>query len=135
MSRPWRKREQSASDTALDEAYRAERAAEAERDEQHKLVELIRVDAIEAEIVACQLRNANIPAFVFGIGTAGLLSAIQHAQGSRVMVRRINLDEARVLVAVSYAKEPSDDIASDAELAALADESEGWSDPETGATV
>lgn len=135
MSRSWRKREQSVSDAAIDDAKRAERDAAAEADEQHTLVELVRLDAIEAEIVASHLRNANIPAFVFGIGTAGLLSAIQHAQGSRVMVRRINLDDARALVAQSYAAAPSDDVASDAELAALADASEGWSDPETGATV
>ena len=96
------------------------------------LVVLSTTPAFEAEVVAAQLRGAGIPAAVFGVGTAGLLSAVQLAEGSRVMVRRADLDAAERLVADLFgSNQPSVPIGDD-ELAALAEESSAGSDPSTG---
>jgi threonine dehydrogenase-like Zn-dependent dehydrogenase len=96
------------------------------------LVELATTHAFEAEVVAAQLRGAGIPAAVFGVGTAGLLSAVQLAEGSRVMVRRADLDAAETVVADLFESDPSTVPIDDDELAALAEESSGGSDPSTG---
>jgi uncharacterized Zn finger protein (UPF0148 family) len=96
------------------------------------LVELTTTHAFEAEVVAAQLRGAGIPAAVFGVGTAGLLSAVQMTEGSRVMVRRTDLDAAETLVADLFESDPSTVPIDDDELAALAEESSGGSDPSTG---
>lgn len=109
-------------------------ASKAQRD-LDSLVELIRLDAIEAEIIAAHLRGADIHATVFGIGSAGLLSAIQHSEGSRVMVRARDLETAREIVAECYDAGDVEGVPTDAELAALADASAGWSGPDTGAVV
>jgi hypothetical protein len=99
------------------------------------LVEIATTNAVDAELIAAQLRGAGIPAAVFGVGTAGDLLAIQHAEGSRVMVRRADRDEAERFVAelgdTSGKNVPIDED----ELASLAEKSEGWSDPSSGAVV
>jgi len=98
------------------------------------LVAVATTNAVDAELIAGRLRGAGIHAAVFGVGTAGDLLAIQHVEGSRVMVRRADRDEAERFVA-----EPGDTSAAtpidDDELASLAEQSEGWSDPSSGAVV
>jgi len=96
------------------------------------IVELSRAPAFEAEVVATQLRGAGIPAAVFGVGTAGLLSAVQLTEGSRVMVRRADLDAAETVVADLFGSNQSSVPISADELAALAEESSAGSDPATG---
>ena len=99
------------------------------------LVNVATTNAVGAELIAAQLRGAGIHAAVFGVGTAGELLAVQAVEGSRVMVRRGDRDEAARLVAeladTSAATGPIDDN----ELAVLAEESTVWSDPSTGAVV
>jgi hypothetical protein len=96
------------------------------------LVELSTSPAFEAEVVAAQLRGAGIPAAVFGVGTAGLLSAVQMIEGSRVMVRRGDLDAAETLLADLFRSDGSSVPIDDDELASLAEESSGGTDPSTG---
>jgi hypothetical protein len=97
------------------------------------LVRIATTNAVDAELIAAQLRGAGIPAAVFGVGTAGALVAIQGVEGSRVMVRRADREQAARVVAelAGNATVPIDD----GELAELADESKGWSDPASGAVV
>jgi Putative prokaryotic signal transducing protein len=98
-------------------------------------VEVTRVSAVEAEMVAAQLRGAGIAVAVLGVGTAGDLAAVQFSYGSRVMVNRSDLEAAQVLLADLFdSREPPPPI-DDAALAKLADEAAGFSDPETGAIV
>jgi hypothetical protein len=100
-----------------------------------ELVEVATTNAVDAELIAAQLRGAGIQAAVFGVGTAGALQAIQLAEGSRVMVRRSDCGEAERLVAelegTSAATAPIDED----ELGSLAEKSKGWSDPSSGAVV
>ena len=96
------------------------------------LVELSTAPAFEAEVVAAQLRGAGIPAAVFGVGTAGVLSAVQLTEGSRVMVRRADLEAAETLIADLFESDPRSVPIDDDELAALAEQSSGGSDPATG---
>jgi hypothetical protein len=99
------------------------------------LVSIATTNAVHAELIAGQLRGAGIPAAVFGVGTAGELQVIQHSEGSRVMVRRADSDEAARLVAdLSDTADATAPIEDD-ELASLADEAKGWSDPSSGAVV
>jgi hypothetical protein len=96
-------------------------------------VELMRVNAVEAELVAAHLRDEGIGAVVLGVGTAGELVALQHSEGSRVMVRRADLPAARAVVA-----DLSDDerlAAPIEDLDAQAEAATGWSDPGSGAVV
>jgi hypothetical protein len=99
------------------------------------LVEIATTNAVDAELIAAQLRGAGIDAAVFGVGTAGALLAVQLAEGSRVMVRRADRDEAERFVAelddTSAATTPIDE----EDLASLAENSKGWSDPSSGAVV
>ncbi|MDQ1508408.1 MAG: hypothetical protein QOG50_252 [Actinomycetota bacterium] len=99
------------------------------------LVEVATTNAVDAELIAGRLRGAGIRAAVFGVGTAGDLLALQHVEGSRVMVRRADRDEAErflaELVDTSAANPPIDED----ELASLAEKSKGWSDPSSGAVV
>jgi threonine dehydrogenase-like Zn-dependent dehydrogenase len=98
------------------------------------LVEIATTNAVDAELIAAQLRGAGIQAAVFGVGTAGELLAVQLAEGSRVMVRRADRDEAERFVAEldsSAATTPIDE----EELGSLAEKSKGWSDPSSGAVV
>jgi hypothetical protein len=99
------------------------------------LVAVATTNAADAEMIAAQLRGAGIPAAVFGVGTAGILLTVQFTEGSRVMVRRADLEAAENFVAelaeAADATAPIDDET----LAALAEESKGWSDPSTGAVV
>ena len=98
------------------------------------LVEVATTNAVDAELIAAQLRGSGIQAVVFGVGTAGDLLTVQHSEGSRVMVRRADREEAARVVADLDTAEATTPI-SDDELASLADESEGWSDPSSGAVV
>lgn len=63
-------------------------------------VELLRTNALEAEVIAARLRSEGIPAVVFGnnrYGPAGPILA--NATGVRVMVRRADLEVATALTA------------------------------------
>jgi hypothetical protein len=98
-------------------------------------VEVATTNAVDAELIAAQLRGAGIRAAVFGVGTAGELLSIQVAEGSRVMVRRADQERAERFVAelgdTSATTVPIDED----ELSSLAEKSEGWSDPSSGAVV
>jgi hypothetical protein len=99
------------------------------------IVELTRVPATEAELVAAQLRGAGIRAAVLGVGTAGELSVIQYTYGSRVMVRSDDLEAAQRLLSDLFdGVGPTAPIDDDA-LGALAEAATEFSDPETGAVV
>jgi hypothetical protein len=98
------------------------------------LVEVATTNAVDAELIAAQLRGSGIPAVVFGVGTAGDLLTVQHSEGSRVMVRRADREEAARIVADLDTADAATPIEDD-QLAALADEAEGWSDPSSGAVV
>jgi hypothetical protein len=99
------------------------------------LFEIATTNAVDAELIAAQLRGAGIHAAVFGVGTAGALLTVQLVEGSRVMVRRADRDQAERFVAelvdTSAATTPIDED----ELASLAEKSKGWSDPSSGAVV
>jgi hypothetical protein len=99
------------------------------------LVEVVRTNAVDAEMIAAQLRGSGIPAAVFGVGTAGALMTVQYSEGSRVMVRRADGEAAEKFMAdlseTADATAPIDDDT----LASLAEASKGWSDPSTGAVV
>jgi hypothetical protein len=99
------------------------------------LVCVATTNAVDAELIAARLRGAGIHAAVFGVGTAGDLLAVQYVEGSRVMVRRVDGDQAARFVAELAGTSATDAPISDAELATLAEESKGWSDPSTGAVV
>jgi len=103
--------------------------------EHDDLVELTRVPAIEAEMVAAQLRGAGIPVAVLGVGTAGELCVIQYTYGSRVMVRLADLEAAQTLLSDLFDEAPRATPIDDDALGALAEAATGWSDPETGAVV
>jgi hypothetical protein len=99
------------------------------------IVEVTRVSATEAEMVAAQLRGAGIRAAVLGVGTAGELSVIQYTYGSRVMVRSDDLEAAQRLVSDLFdGAEPGTPI-DDETLGALAEAATEYADPETGAIV
>jgi threonine dehydrogenase-like Zn-dependent dehydrogenase len=98
-------------------------------------VELARLSAVEAEMVAARLRGAGIPALVFGVGTGGLLAALQYSFGSRVMVRRVDLAAAQAFASDLLDGAEQSTPIDDDDLAAQAVASAGWSDPETGAVV
>jgi threonine dehydrogenase-like Zn-dependent dehydrogenase len=98
------------------------------------VVELMRLPAVEAEMVATRLRDAGIRAVVFGVGTAGRLAAIQYAQGSGVMVSDGDLERAAAYVdAIDDGTDPL--MIDDEDLAAQAEAAAGYSDPGTGAVV
>ena len=99
------------------------------------LVPVATTNAVDAEMIAAQLRGAGIPAAVFGVGTAGALMTVQFVEGSRVMVRRADREAAeKVMADLSETVDATAPIDDDT-LASLADESKGWSDPSTGAVV
>ncbi len=95
------------------------------------VVELATLGIVEAELIAAQLRVAGIPAAVFGIG-AVIYTGVRRA---RLMVRRSDLVEAEQFVAQLSAEERSGMPIADEDLASLAEESTGGSDPATGASV
>lgn len=95
------------------------------------VVELATLGTVEAELIAAQLRGAGIPAAVFG-AEATIYTGVRRA---RLMVRRSNLVEAEQLVAQLSAEERSGTPITDEELASLAEESAGGSDPANGAAV
>ncbi len=101
------------------------------------IAEVIRTNSIiEAAAIAAELRAAGIPAAEYGDATAGMLGTIDHMEGSRVMVRRDDLDRATVVAqqVVDRDRAPSGTV-DDGELARLAEEAAGYRDPETGAEV
>jgi len=90
-------------------------------------VELMRINAVEAELIASHLRDAGIPTAVLAIGTAAELVAVQFSEGSRVMVGRSDLAAARAALA---------DLSIDAsDLEAQAEAATDRSDPGSGAVV
>ena len=60
-------------------------------------VELLRTNAMEAEVIAARLRSEGIQAVVFGGGAYGGGPAIGEGTGVRVMVRRGDLELATAL--------------------------------------
>jgi hypothetical protein len=98
-------------------------------------VGLTRDFAVEAEMIAAQLRGAGITAAVLGVGTSGRTAPVQYSQGSRIMVRRSDLEAAQTVLDDLFDNAQPPPPIDDAELAALAEASTGWSDPETGAVV
>ena len=60
-------------------------------------VELLRTNAVEAEVIAARLRSEGIPAVVFGGGAYGGGPALGEGTGVRVMVRRRDLELATAL--------------------------------------
>jgi Putative prokaryotic signal transducing protein len=98
-------------------------------------VELTRDFAVEAEMIAAQLRGAGMPAAVLGAGTGGRSAPVQYSYGSRIMVRRSDVEAAQTVLEDLFDNaKPPPPIDDDA-LAALAEASTGWSDSETGAVV
>jgi hypothetical protein len=98
-------------------------------------IEVVRVGAVEAELVSAQLRSAGIQAAVVAVGTAGEQAPIQFSEGSRVMVRRADVRAAReALAELPGVGGPPGELDA-AVLAAEAEAAAGWSDPETGAVV
>jgi hypothetical protein len=95
------------------------------------VVELAALGLVEAELVAAQLRVAGIPAAVFGSG-AVIYTGVRRA---RLMVRRSDFVEAEQFVAQLSADKRSGRSITDEDLASLAEESAGGSDPATGAAV
>jgi hypothetical protein len=124
-----------------DERHRERRAhdehREHDRDEltnDDVLVELVRVPAVEAEVLAARLRGEGVGAVVVGVGTAGDLAPLQFSEGSRVMVRRADVPRAQELVA-RFEATPADETVSDADLGDLAEHTTFRPDPETGAAI
>src|SRR5689334_15618481 len=101
------------------------------------IAEVLRVNSrVEAAYIAAELRDAGIPAAEYGDATAGMLGTLDHMEGARIMVRRDDLDRAtEIAQAVVDREDEPVSPAEDAELARLAEESEGYSDPDTGAQV
>ena len=99
------------------------------------LVAVATTNAVDAEMIAAQLRGRGIPAAVFGVGTAGALMTVQFAEGSRVMVRRADREAAEEFMADRSETPDATAPIDDDTLASLADQSKGWSDPSTGAVV
>ena len=96
-----------------------------------KLVEVANVPAVEAKALIAHLRSADIASTVMNVGTAGELSALQYSEGSRVMVRVSDLTSAQQVLHDIFGADAVDA----AELAVLAEQATGYSDPETGAVV
>jgi Putative prokaryotic signal transducing protein len=99
------------------------------------LIAVVTTNAVDAEMIAAQLRGAGIPAAVFGVGTAGALMTVQFAEGSRVMVRRVDCENAQQTMAELFGTGDATPPIGDDTLTSLAEASEGWSDPSTGAVV
>jgi hypothetical protein len=95
------------------------------------VVELATFAIVEAELVAAQLRVAGIPAAVLGVG------AVVHTgvRRARLMVRESDLADAEQFVEQLSTEERTGMPIADADLAALAEESTGGTDPATGAAV
>ena len=99
-------------------------------------VELTRLGAVQAELLAAQLRDAGIPTDVSDVWAGGELVAVRYSEGSRVLVRRADLERGLALLD-EFDHEPdrgdpidADDLAAQAEAAA-----DDPSDPSTGAVV
>ena len=112
--------------------------AEHHRAEHHEftpdddLVEVARLGVVEAQLVAGRLRAAGIPAVALGMDTA-TGSEMRLSEGARVMVRRADLETAEQVVSDALSGDRGE--ISDDELASLAEQATGWSDPSTGAVV
>ena len=98
-----------------------------------RVVELTRLPAMEAELVAAQLRDLGIRAVVLSVGTTARLAALQYSEGSRIMVSETDRLRAAAYVDASEAR--GAELISDEELAAQAEAAAGFSDPTTGAVV
>jgi hypothetical protein len=93
--------------------------------------ELATLGIVEAELIAAQLRVAGMPAAVFGTGPE-IYTGVRRA---RLLVRRSDVVDAAQFVAQLSAEERSGMPITDEDLASLAEESAGGSDPTTGAAV
>src|SRR3954471_8567422 len=62
-------------------------------------VELANVSAVEAEMIAAQIRGVGMRADVIGVGTAGQVPAIQVTQGVRALGGRFDLAAAQAVLA------------------------------------
>lgn len=98
-----------------------------------RVVELTRLPAMEAEMVAAQLRDLGIRVVVLSVGFTARLAALQYAEGSRLMVSDDDLERAAAYVDAADAGAVG--MVSDEELAAQAEAAAGFSDPTTGAVV
>ena len=98
-------------------------------------VELVNVSAVEAEMIAGQLRGVGIQAQVNNVGTAGQLIAVQFTQGSRVMVRREDLEAAQRAMENLSGIDDASALVDPADLAAQAEAARDWSDPGSGTVV
>ena len=85
-------------------------------------VELIRLGALEADLVVAHLRSAGIMATVVGVSTLTGEGgpALRLSEGSRVLVRRGDRGAAQVIVDDAMSDRVSDD-----DLAAQAEAAEG----------
>ena len=101
---------------------------------QDQLVELGRFGCVEAELIAGRLHEAGLSVIVNAVGTAGELAVVQFSEGSRVMVGRGDYEAALALLNVvdEGGRRWTVD---DEELADLAAEAEGWTDPGNGAVI
>ena len=95
----------------------------------------VELAALEAEMIAAQLRGAGIATGVLGVGTGGRTAPVQYSEGSRIMVRRSDVEAAQIVLTDLFDNAAPPPPIDDAALAALAEASTGWSDPETGAVV
>lgn len=99
-------------------------------------VELTRLGAVEAELLAAQLRDAGIPTEVSDVWAGGELVAVRYSEGSRVLVRRADLERGLAFLDEFDSKPDhgtpidADDLAAQAEAAA-----DDPSDPSSGAVV
>jgi hypothetical protein len=98
-------------------------------------VEVFRVNAVEAEMIAARLRDAGIRTDVIGVWAGGELIGVQFSEGSRVRVPRADVAAAQAVLAELSAFDGASLPVDESELAAQAERSAGWSDPETGAIV
>ncbi|HEY1738996.1 MAG TPA: DUF2007 domain-containing protein [Acidimicrobiia bacterium] len=101
------------------------------------IVELCRIPSdFQAEVIAARLRDMGIPT---SLADHSVMSTrIVVYTGSRVFVRREDVQRAAQVVNDTYSDTPLEAPFDQVELARLAEESaepEGWVDPETGATV
>jgi hypothetical protein len=78
---------------------RRDRARDPGSDRDDELVEIATLGRVEAELVAARLRDEGFGAVAFGTGAAGAEPGLDWAEGTRVMVRRREVDRATALVA------------------------------------
>ncbi len=99
------------------------------------VVELCRIpSSFQAQVLAARLRDLGMPTTVLegDVGGGALRGAYSTA---RIFVRDCDVEAAGAIVQQTYTDTPLEAPVDEMELARLAEESEGWSDPDTGAVV